>query len=180
MASRQEKSYADAAKKRPSLRGARFVACDIDSRSSLEVRSWLGLQSLLQSIVLNLCMPQAALAGADLVLHAAGPFQRKGSRLVLETAIALGVPYVDVCDDAEYAQSCRELHQQAVDAGVPCITTAGIYPGERSVCVLAPKVLLLPGCSVQHRTCWSRLHLCCVLRSTSTHSSHACVQVLAT
>ena len=164
VASRQEKSYSEAAKKRPSLQGARFKACDIDSRASLEVppapwhpshqlswrtlhsgrlgtpagatrSGWLGSgrrvlpgadRSLLRSAW------QAALEGADLVLHAAGPFQRKGSRLVLETAIAMGVPYVDVCDDAEYAQSCKELHQQAVQAGVPAITTAGIYPGARA------------------------------------------------
>ena len=75
---------------------------------------------------------QAALSGADLVLHTAGPFQRKASQLVLKTAIAMGIPYVDVCDDAEYAQDCKKLHQRAVDAGVPAITTAGIYPGARS------------------------------------------------
>ena len=79
--------------------------------------------------VSSILLLQAALSGADLVLHAAGPFQRKGSRLVLETAIALGIPYVDVCDDAEYAQSCKELHQQAVSAGVPAIISSGIYPG---------------------------------------------------
>ena len=64
------------------------------------------------------------------MLHTAGPFQRKNSQLVLETAIAMGIPYVDVCDDAEYAQDCKRLHQRAVDAGVPAITTAGIYPGK--------------------------------------------------
>ena len=53
---------------------------------------------------------------------------------MLETAIAMGIPYVDVCDDAEYAQACKRLHQRAVDAKVPAITTAGIYPGELHAC----------------------------------------------
>ena len=41
MASRREQSYTDAANKRPSLRGASFVSCDIDNRQSLEVRQCL-------------------------------------------------------------------------------------------------------------------------------------------
>ena len=39
------------------------------------------------------------------------------------------MPYVDVCDDHEYTESTKALHHKAVDAGVPCITSAGIYPG---------------------------------------------------
>ena len=73
---------------------------------------------------------QAAISGADLVIHAAGPFQRKKSWAVLEAAIELKVPYVDVCDDEDYAYQAKEYHQKAVDAGVPCIISAGIYPGE--------------------------------------------------
>ena len=88
-------------------------------------------QDHLQVMKVGAQLSQAALSGADLVLHTAGPFQRKNSQLVLETAIAMGVPYVDVCDDAEYAQACKRLHQRAVDAKVPAITTAGIYPGEQ-------------------------------------------------
>ena len=38
VASRSESSYAEATKKRPSLKGARFVACNIDDGRSLEVR----------------------------------------------------------------------------------------------------------------------------------------------
>lgn len=72
---------------------------------------------------------QAAISGAELVVHAAGPFQRKGNCAVLEAAIDLRVPYVDVCDDSEYAEQTKSLHQRAAEAGVPCITSAGIYPG---------------------------------------------------
>ncbi|CAI7921356.1 unnamed protein product, partial [Closterium sp. NIES-53] len=38
-------------------------------------------------------------------------------------------PYVDVCDDVAFAGNARSLHRAAVAAGVPAITTAGIYPG---------------------------------------------------
>ena len=52
---------------------------------------------------------------------------------MLEAALAARVAYMDVCDDADYSQRARGYHQQAVDAGVPAITTAGIYPGVSNV-----------------------------------------------
>ena len=38
VASRSQSSYAEATKKRPSLKEAHFVACNIDNSRSLEVR----------------------------------------------------------------------------------------------------------------------------------------------
>ncbi|CAI5508351.1 unnamed protein product, partial [Closterium sp. Naga37s-1] len=38
-------------------------------------------------------------------------------------------PYVDVCADVAFAGNARSLHGATVAAGVPAITTAGIYPG---------------------------------------------------
>jgi len=35
----------------------------------------------------------------------------------------------DVCDDLEYSRIARSFNQQAQSAGVPAITSAGIYPG---------------------------------------------------
>lgn len=43
--------------------------------------------------------------------------------LVVQTA------YIDVCDDSDYSKLAKAYHQQALTAGVPAITTAGIYPG---------------------------------------------------
>ena len=80
-----------------------FVAVDIDDAASLE----------------------AVLRGADLVVHTAGPFQRKTTCDVLEAAIATRTPYMDVCDDADYSQRARGYHERAQAAGVPAITTAG-------------------------------------------------------
>jgi hypothetical protein len=37
--------------------------------------------------------------------------------------------YVDVCDDMDYSWRAKGFHEQAKAAGVPAITTAGIYPG---------------------------------------------------
>ena len=48
---------------------------------------------------------------------------------VLNAAIDAKVPYLDVCDDAEYAKKCKSRSPEAAAAGVPCVTTGGIYPG---------------------------------------------------
>eukprot|EP00897_Mesotaenium_endlicherianum_P002731 jgi/Mesen1/2486/ME000159S01610 len=87
--------------------GAVFVPCDVDDYESI-VR---------------------AIDGADLVVHTAGPFQRREECIVLEAAIATRTPYMDVCDDRDYSQRAKQLHAKAQEAGVPAITTAGIYPG---------------------------------------------------
>lgn len=107
VAGRSRENYHTAAERRPDLTKAEFLRCDIDDLASVK----------------------AAIQGADLVIHAAGPFQRKGTCTVLQAAIELRTPYMDVCDDVEYTEQTKLLHQKAVDAGVPCITSAGIYPG---------------------------------------------------
>ena len=116
----------------------------------------------------------AALQGADLLIHTAGPFQAEGAGrgrggvpAPLAAAIEAGVPYVDVCDDAAWArvswcvwcglegrvrgserrqanppppppppstssspsQSALAADAAARAAGVPAITTAGVFPG---------------------------------------------------
>jgi saccharopine dehydrogenase-like NADP-dependent oxidoreductase len=47
---------------------------------------------------------QAAIQGADVVLHTAGPFQRSTNYNVMEAALETGTPYVDVCDDTSYSE----------------------------------------------------------------------------
>ncbi|CAL8463528.1 g3062 [Coccomyxa elongata] len=111
LASRSRGTYDAAVKKRPELAGTQFVAVDINDAASLE----------------------AALRGADLVVHTAGPFQRKETCGVLEAALTTRTPYMDVCDDADYSQRAKGYHQAAQAAGVPAITTAGIYPGISNV-----------------------------------------------
>eukprot|EP00904_Undaria_pinnatifida_P012410 jgi/Undpi1/829/HiC_scaffold_10.g04293.m1 len=70
-----------------------------------------------------------ALAGCDLVVHTAGPFQRKSRPEVLEAAIQAKVPYVDVCDDAGLATVAKGLCGRAEEAGVAATISAGIWPG---------------------------------------------------
>ncbi|KAI5673725.1 hypothetical protein M9H77_14089 [Catharanthus roseus] len=76
---------------------------------------------------------QAALTDADLVVHAAGPFQQAQKCTVLEAAIQTKTAYVDVCDDTSYAWRAKSYMDEAVSAGIPAITTGGIYPGVSNV-----------------------------------------------
>lgn len=111
-------------------------------------------------------------AEAELVVHAAGPFQQVEKCTVLEAAIStkvilfvylflgcavlivfllfvkfysiletelvqtnlevhssLQTAYLDVCDDTNYAQRAKSFHSKALAAGIPAVTTGGIYPG---------------------------------------------------
>ena len=82
----------------------------------------------------------AALRGTDLLLHCAGPFQRKETCAVLEACLEEGTPYMDVCDDTDYSAKARTYHERAQAAGVPAIITAGMlssWPGlqrQRAAC----------------------------------------------
>ncbi|XP_072967050.1 uncharacterized protein [Typha angustifolia] len=81
----------------------------------------------------NPSMLEAALKDVDLVVHAAGPFQRKEECTVLEAALSTKTAYVDVCDDTDYSLRAKNYHEEAVAAGIPAITTAGIYPGVSNI-----------------------------------------------
>lgn len=111
LASRSPESFDHITSLRPELRSTTRVAANVDDPSSV----------------------LSAIKGADLVIHTAGPFQRRTKCNVLEACIASGVPYLDVCDDTAYSQLAKSLHGRAQAAGVPAITTAGIYPGVSNV-----------------------------------------------
>ncbi|KAL6870648.1 hypothetical protein ACP4OV_014496 [Aristida adscensionis] len=76
---------------------------------------------------------EKALQAADLVVHAAGPFEREDKCTVLEAAISTKTAYIDVCVDMDYCWRAKSFHEQAKAAGIPAITTAGIYPGVSNV-----------------------------------------------
>ncbi|XP_027185640.1 uncharacterized protein LOC113783641 isoform X1 [Coffea eugenioides] len=76
---------------------------------------------------------EAALVDVDLVLHTAGPFQQAQKCTVLEAAIRTKTAYIDVCDDTSYAYRAKAYMDEAVTAGIPAITTGGIYPGVSNV-----------------------------------------------
>lgn len=113
LSSRRKSSWESSlAARRPDLKEAcRFREVDVrDPRSILE-----------------------ALKGADLVIHTAGPFQEQHDCSVLEAAIATGTPYMDVCDDTTYSKRAKSYSEKAKNAGIPAITSAGIYPGVSNV-----------------------------------------------
>ncbi|KAI0563218.1 Saccharopine dehydrogenase NADP binding protein [Gracilaria domingensis] len=66
----------------------------------------------------------------DLVIHTAGPFQRKEAPdAVLRAAMHANVKYMDVCDDLDHALHCKELHGAACKRGYTALISTGIYPG---------------------------------------------------
>lgn len=66
----------------------------------------------------------------DLVVHTAGPFQRKENPdALLNAAMQTNVKYMDVCDDLSHAVACKQLHEQAVSRGYSALISTGIYPG---------------------------------------------------
>ncbi len=80
----------------------------------------------------------AALANhrPDLIIHTAGPFQRRKNPEVLKAALLLKVPYVDVCDDINLSQLAKGYDGQARAAGVPCLISTGVWPGVSSLMAL--------------------------------------------
>ena len=111
LAGRDAAHFQAATAAEPALRSASFVACDVEDQASLE----------------------AALRGADLVVHAAGPFQHQPRCAVLEAAVAARVPYLDVCDDTEYAQRAKAMQGAAAAAGIRAVTCGGMFPGVSNV-----------------------------------------------
>lgn len=111
LSGRTSASRAAALERRPELRGTAFTAVDVNDSAAVA----------------------RAAAGFDLTIHAAGPFQRRDNVAALIGCIAASTPYLDVCDDQAHSVLTKGMHEQAVAAGVPCITTAGIYPGVSNV-----------------------------------------------
>ena len=65
--------------------------------------------------------------GVDLVIHTAGPFQWKETCAVLEAAISAGTPYIDVCDDADYANvssNCKQLRVNSTESDLTQVRKA--------------------------------------------------------
>ena len=108
----RDEARADAARTRwpGALGNAEFKRCDIDDVNFVGLVDMLG--------------------GCDLVVNAAGPFQRRAHHNPLRAAIEAGVPYMDVCDDLDYSIASKSgSHADAVERGVPALVCTGIYPG---------------------------------------------------
>jgi saccharopine dehydrogenase-like NADP-dependent oxidoreductase len=108
VASRNVQSFEKICELRPSLKNAVFKQVDIADPSSIKVRLPLFMHNGVGSSVNTEATPcageQAAISGADLVLHTAGPFQHSKNFNVIEAAIETKTPYIDVCDDTTYSE----------------------------------------------------------------------------
>ena len=71
----------------------------------------------------------AAVRGAQLVVHTAGPFQGRSQPKLLEACIAAGVAYCDVCDEWPLSQQAKQLSAAAAAAGIPAVVSSGIWQG---------------------------------------------------
>ncbi|VEU37321.1 unnamed protein product [Pseudo-nitzschia multistriata] len=65
-----------------------------------------------------------------LVVHTAGPFQGRTDPTLLRCCAKHGIPYVDVCDEFELAQTAKEGSGEAATTnGVAAVVASGIWPG---------------------------------------------------
>ena len=100
-------------------KGVDFVSLDIDGDESV-------LKQTLEQWKKS-CSP----SNEDcMVVHTGGPFQGRTSPVLLRSCIELAMPYADVCDEFDLAETSKvELDQMAKDAGVSAIVSCGIWPG---------------------------------------------------
>jgi saccharopine dehydrogenase-like NADP-dependent oxidoreductase len=105
--------------------GVNFLSMDIDGDES-ELKKTLEQWK-------NSCTsssPSSSSAHDKICIHTGGPFQGRRSPILLRSCIELSMPYVDVCDEWELAETSKvELDRKAKDAGVPAIVSCGIWPG---------------------------------------------------
>eukprot|EP00536_Pseudo-nitzschia_multiseries_P016240 jgi/Psemu1/263523/estExt_Genewise1Plus.C_10540001 len=68
--------------------------------------------------------------GCGLVVHTAGPFQGRTDPTLVRACSRLGIPYVDVCDEFELAETAKErCGDSATAGGVSAVVASGIWPG---------------------------------------------------
>lgn len=69
-----------------------------------------------------------AIANHHLVLHSAGPFHYRDTR-VLQMCIEAGVDYADVSDERTFTEKALSYNAAAEAAGVTAIVNTGVFPG---------------------------------------------------
>ncbi|MGB3138955.1 MAG: saccharopine dehydrogenase NADP-binding domain-containing protein [Nodosilinea sp.] len=98
-------------------------------QSGLAALERLGARA--ESQVLDLSNQQqlrSAVARADLVVHAAGPFHYRDGG-VLRACIEQGVDYTDVSDERSFTRRALALAPQAEAAGITAVINTGVFPG---------------------------------------------------
>ncbi len=102
---RRSDAHVVSASRRPSEVGHEQVICDVTDPASVT----------------------EALHAADVVVHCAGPFQ-EAPLTVLDTAISMGVDYVDISEDRDYAQAVERRHTYALAQGVKVLNGCSVVP----------------------------------------------------
>ena len=69
-----------------------------------------------------------ALAGAQAVIHCAGPFLDTGAPL-LDAALRAGIGYFDVCAEQAAVAAAYRRHDEALAAGIAAVPAAAFYGG---------------------------------------------------
>lgn len=90
----------------PSVSGTSFIETDASDQQAIE----------------------RAAADAELIMNFAGPYYVLGDGAA-RAAIKLGIPYVDICDDAEATEELLELDETARAGGSAIVVGAGYSPG---------------------------------------------------
>lgn len=111
-----------------------LVIADLDLARATDLAGEVGGQA----VRFDATDPQSitdAIAGADVVFNAVGPFYRFGMPII-RAAIAAGVNYVDVCDEFDVAEQlvgATDLDEAARAAGVSVVFGMGFAPGITSL-----------------------------------------------
>lgn len=66
------------------------------------------------------------MAGAECVVHTAGPFQGRTNPALLRAALLAGLTYVDVCDEASRSSLFRVL-QEIRHASISSLVIVGLF-----------------------------------------------------
>ncbi len=108
-----------------------YTSAQISVTGRTRTSDLAGQSQRVQAQTLDLDDRQAlekAIAAHKLVIHCAGPFRYRDTR-VLKTCIQQGVNYVDISDDPKYVSNCWQLHDEAECAGITAILSSGVFPG---------------------------------------------------
>jgi saccharopine dehydrogenase (NAD+, L-lysine-forming) len=73
-------------------------------------------------------------SGASLIVNMAGPFDSAGT-VALELAVAVGVNYLDICDDVGATAAMLEFDDAAKSAGTAALLGMGASPGMTNIIV---------------------------------------------
>ncbi|MGO4246198.1 saccharopine dehydrogenase family protein [Paenarthrobacter sp. RAF54_2] len=113
----------------------RLICCDRRFRDDWVIEA--GNQEVKQ-IEFDLLADPAKLHGilseADLVVNLTGPYYTLGP-VILDAAIAAGIDYVDICDDADATELLLQRDEAARTAGVTALIGMGSAPGTTNVLV---------------------------------------------